>query len=212
MSVAPRIPETHRLILVRHAQSSTDASRHPREWDLTEDGRAAARRLTGLGLFDHATGFYAGPEPKMLDTLAPVATSRAQRIEPEPGFGETQSEGWFEEAEFLATVRRFFEAPHEPPAPGWETAHAAATRFGASADAIRPHHAPIVRPGHVLPGTFAIASGGRALTIYLATLFGYTPSRAFDAWRSLRLPDLAVLELSATAATRLVIPFGTLSI
>jgi hypothetical protein len=76
---------------------------------------------------------------------------------------------------------------------------------------LRARHAPVVHPGHALPGTFAVASGGRALTAYLASLLGYTPEQAFASWRGLRMPDLAVLELAA-APPRVVIPFGALAL
>ena len=188
-----------------------DEARHPGEWGLTDEGQAAARRLAALALFEHAAGFYTGPEPKMLDTLTPVAATRGQQVQPVPDFAESHSEGWLGGDEFLATIRRFFEAPDQPPAPGWEAATAAAARFGAGVERLRGRHAPVAHAGHALPGTFAVASGGRALTAYLTSLLGYSPQQAFEAWRSLRLPDLAVLELSATAPPRLVIPFGTLA-
>jgi broad specificity phosphatase PhoE len=190
MTDPSRVPQAHRVILVRHA---------------------AARRLSALALFDHAGGFYAGPEPRMAQTLTPVAAGYDFRVQVDEAFAETHSAGFFDdEEEFLATVRRFFEQPDEPPAPGWEAASDAATRFAAGIDRLRAVHQPVVRPGHALPGTFAIASGGRALTAYLAHTLGYSPEHAFAQWQRLRMPDLAVLELPAEREPRVVIPFGTL--
>jgi broad specificity phosphatase PhoE len=211
MTDSARIPRTHRVILVRHAQSLVDQTRHPAEWHLAGEGRAAARRLAALGLFDQVAGFYAGPEPKLVHTLAPVAEARGQQVAPEPDFAETRSEGWLDADAFLATVRRFFAAPDRPPARGWESASAAAGRFAAGVERLQARHGPAIYRGHALPGTFAIATGGRMLAAYLAGLFHYTPEQAFDFWRRLRFPDLAVIELSATAPPRLVIPFGTLA-
>ncbi|MGH2355027.1 MAG: histidine phosphatase family protein [Chloroflexota bacterium] len=212
MTDPSRIPQTHRVILIRHARSRVDETRHPQEWGLTDDGRAAARRLAALALFEHAAGFYAGPEPKMLDTLFPVAAERDRQVQADPAFAETRGERWLGEAEFLATVRQFFDAPDRPPAPNWETATEAVDRFAAGVERLCAAHAPVAHPGHALPGTFAIASGGRMLTAYLASLLGYTPHQAFESWRGLRMPDLTVLELAAGAAPRLVIPFGALAI
>src|SRR5689334_20756545 len=118
----PRIPNAHRVILVRHAQSQVDPARDPGEWGLTDEGRAAARRLAALALFEHAAGFYAGPEPKLRETLAPMAAEHGQPVQAEPAFAETRSSGWLGEETFRETVRRLFAAPDQPPAPGWETA------------------------------------------------------------------------------------------
>jgi broad specificity phosphatase PhoE len=207
---APRLPRRHRLILVRHAQSAVDPQRPPSTWGLTEAGRAAAQRLAALGLFDRADAFYAGDEPKMVDTLRPVAAERERQVQADPAFGETHSEGFFGDDEFLATVRRFLAAPDAPPAPGWETAAAARARFGAAVERLRAFHEPNVNRDRVLPATVSIATGGRIITSYLAGVLGWPAGDAFDRWRALKMPDLAVLELDEEGQGTLVIPFGTL--
>jgi|SRR5436190_1182750 len=208
----PRIPNAHRIIFVRHAESQVDPAHDPGEWGLTDEGRAAARRLAALALFEHAAGFYAGPEPKLRETLAPVAAEHGQPVREEPAFAETRSAGWLGEEVFHATVRQLFAAPDRPPAPGWETALAAAARFAAGVERLCARHGPVVYPGHALPGTFAVASGGRALVGYLASLLGYHPDEAFGTWERLRLPDLAVVDLAPEQPPRLVISFGALAI
>lgn len=207
-----RAPEVHRLILVRHARSLVEPARHPREWGLAEEGQGAARRLAALALFEHATGFYAGPEPKMVATLAPVAAAHGHTVRADAAFAETESGEWMGEAEFLATVERFLTAPDAPPTPGWEASNVATARFAGGVARLRDAHPPVVLPGHALPGTFAIASGGRMLTAYLMGLLGLAPDAMFPAWRALRMPDLAVVEVTPTAPARLVIPFGTLTV
>src|SRR5947208_1503831 len=74
------VPDAHRVILVRHDQSRVDPVRDPREWGLTQAGEVAARRLAALALFEHVDGFYAGPEPKMLATLGPVAATYGRAV------------------------------------------------------------------------------------------------------------------------------------
>lgn len=212
MTDQARVPQVHRILLVRHAASHVDQARPPREWGLAERGHAASRRLAALAVFDPAVAFYAGPEPKMLQTLAPVAAARGQEARSEKAFGETESDGWLGDETFSETVRRFFAVPEASPAPGWECARAAAERFSRRIDALRALHPPQVNRDRALPGTFVVASGGRALTAYLALLLGYTPGQAYQAWRALRMPDVAVVELSATAPPRIVIPFGTLTV
>ena len=107
-------PQAHRLLLVRHAHSQVDPQRDPHTWGLTERGRRDAGRLAALALFDHASGYYSGAEPKMEQTLAPVAAARDDGAA-EPALGETGSKGWLaEEGQFKAVVRRFFDHPRRP--------------------------------------------------------------------------------------------------
>jgi broad specificity phosphatase PhoE len=206
------IPQAHRLLLVRHAHSQVDPRREPRTWGLSERGRRDAARLAALALFDHASGYYAGAEPKMEQTLAPVAAAHGMTVQPEVDLGETGSKGWMgEEGQFRAVVQRFFERPLEPPAPGWETRAAATARFTGALDRLLPGHPVVVHPGHALPGTVAIATGGRMLCAYLADALGLDGAQAFAVWGALRMPDLAVLELAPGRTALLVVPFGTLA-
>ena len=219
-----QIPRRHRLILVRHAQSAPDPQHNPREWDLTEEGRAAARRLAALGLLDRADAFYAGPEPKMVHTIEHAATSRDREVRQDAAFAETHSAGWVgpatpasatgsappRTAEFEDTIRRFIEQPDQAAAPGWETAVAARERFSAGVERLRAAYEPNVNRDRVLPGTVVICTGGRMLAAYLSHLLGWSPADTFSHWQSLRMPDLAVLELHEDGQGHIVIPFGTL--
>lgn len=210
MTNSPRIPLVHRVLVVRHAPSRVDEHTPANQWGLSDAGHAAARRLASLAIFDYATGYYAGAEPKMLETLAPVAGEHGLPVHTEPALAESASAGWLSGTRFLGTIHRFFEAPDAPPAPGWEPARQAAARFSARIDELRALHAPPVNRDRVLPGTFAVTSGGRAIIAYLTSLLGYTPAQALSAWQALKMPDVAVLELSATAPPRIIIPFGIL--
>ncbi|HET7771751.1 MAG TPA: histidine phosphatase family protein [Chloroflexota bacterium] len=206
-----QIPRRHRLILIRHARSAPDPQRNPREWDLADEGHAAARRLAALGLLDRADAFYAGPEPKMVHTVEPAATSRDRQVRQEAAFAETHSAGWVGgDAEFQDTIQRFVEQPDQPAVPGWETAVAARERFSAGVERLRAEYEPNVNRDRVLPGTIVICTGGRMLTAYLSHLLGWTPADTFTRWQSLRMPDLAVLELHEDGQGHIVIPFGTL--
>lgn len=208
----PAIPQARWLVLVRHAPSRPEPSRPANEWGLSEEGHAAARRLCALGLFDYTHGFYAGTAPKLTGTLKPVAAAHGMAVEADPAFEETGSAGWLGQETFAETVRRLFAAPEEEPAPGWESASAAVTRFTAGVERLVARHAPDAQRGHVRPGTFAVCSGGRMLTAYLAHVLGYGAERAFETWQALRTPDVAVVELAPEAAPRVVIPFGTLRV
>ena len=205
------LPQARRVVLVRHARPRIAIARPSREWPLHPEGTEAAARLTALGLFEHVTGLYAGPEPKMAATLAPVAAQRHLTVQIEADLSESAVGGWLDGAFFLATVGRFFGVPDQPAALGWETSAAAAARFASAVERLSVQYGPVVRPGHVNPGTFAIVSGGRVLTAYLASALGYTSEDAFQVWRRLRMPDIAVLEITPDVRPRLVIPFGILA-
>ena len=226
-SASVKIPRHHRLILIRHAQSAVDPQRPPAEWGLTEDGEAAARRLAALGLLDRAMGFYAGPEPKMIQSLEPAVIDRRHTVQADAAFAETHSEGFLGNDQFLAAVQRVFTAPDEPPAPRWETATAACSRFAAGVDRLRQVHEPDRNGDRVVPGTVVICTGGRMLISYLAAVLDWSAAEAMAHWRALKMPDLAVLELDeqpedaqrpkgvrgwgeGVGKGDLVIPFGTL--
>jgi broad specificity phosphatase PhoE len=206
----PHLPQARRVILVRHARPRTRPRIPAPEWELSEEGQAAARRLAALGLFEHATSLYSGPEPKMQATLASVAEERGLAVQSLPEFAESRVGGWLDQGPFLAAAGRYLSSPDQPAAPGWETASAVATRFSAAIERLCGYHPPVVHPGHINPGTFAVVSGGRALSAYLAVLFAYPAEQTFQLWRTLRMPDVAVVELAPDAPPRLVIPFGAL--
>jgi broad specificity phosphatase PhoE len=179
---------------------------------LTEGGRRDAERLAALAIFDHASGYYAGAEPKMEQTLAAVAAAHGMTVQLESALGETGSTGWLgEEGQFREVVQRFFDHPQAPPAPRWETRAEATERFKGAVTCLLPRHPVVVHRGHALPGTVAIASGGRMLCAYLADALGLDAARAFAIWSALKMPDLAVLELTPDRAPRLVVPFGTIA-
>jgi broad specificity phosphatase PhoE len=206
------IPQAHRLLLVRHARSQVDPQREPRTWGLAEGGRRDAERLAALAVFDHASGYYAGAEPKLEQTLAPVAAAHGMTVQADPALGESGSTGWLgEEGRFREVVRRFFDHPQASPAPGWETRAEATERFKGAVARLLPRHPVVVHRGHALPGTVAIASGGRILCAFLADALGLDAERALALWSALKMPDLAVLELAPDRAARLVVPFGTIA-
>ena len=226
-------PRRHRLVLIRHAQSAVNPQTPPATWGLSEEGHAGARRLGALGLFDRVRAFYAGPEPKMIQTLEPVATARARlaalppsalagvphdgpptalAVQTDPAFAETHSEGFLGSDEFIATIRRVLEDPDTAPAPGWETAAAARARFNAAVEELRRRHEPEASGDRILPANLAICTGGRMLSAYLSGLLGWTPQESFERWQALKMPDVALVELDESGAGTVVIPFGTLAI
>ena len=133
-----------RLVLVRHAQSAPDPARPSSEWDLSDEGRRAAR---GLRL-DGVTRLLAGPEPRMASTLVHLGP-----VEIDDRLRESDTSGWLDDPDaFLDAVRRFHAGD---PLPGWEPASSVVERVTACFD-----------------DGVAIASGGRAISAVVASLTG----------------------------------------
>lgn len=213
MTGAPALPRVLRVVLVRHAAAvppSTGVRADAR--GLTPDGEAAARRLAQFGVFDRATGFFAGPEARMTATIAPVAAVQGRSVVEMPALAEGDSGGWLSPELFDAAVRRYFAEPASAPMPGWESRHAVGWRVGGQVEAVRGACPPDVSPDRVVPGVAVIATGGRAAITFLADQLEWTADEAHAAWTRLRFPDVAVIDLPIDGAPRLVIPFGALPV
>ena len=231
-----RVPQVLRVVLVRHAAAVAPGAGVPIDRPLTSDGMSQADRLRWLNLFDLATGFYAGPEARMIATLEPGATSRRRKVVAMAALAETASGGWLPDDQFAEVIGRYFAHPAIVPAPGWEAGSVAAQRFGSQVEALRAAHPPHVNRDRAVPGVVVVSTGGRVAIAWLASCLGWSGADAETAWRRLRFPDIAVVDLpkgppngeqagpgwagrsglqsgvsgSVGEAARLVIPFGIL--
>lgn len=218
-----RVPQVLRVVLVRHAAAEAPGSGVPIDRPLTSDGMSQADRLRWLNLFDLATGFYAGPEARMIATLAPGATSRGREVVSKAALAETASGGWLPDDQFAEVIGRYFAHPAIVPAPGWEPGSVAAQRFGSQVEALRAAHPPHVNRDRAVPGVVVVSTGGRVAIAWLASCLGWSGADAESAWRRLRFPDIAVVDLPkgeanvnqaglgwGGEAARLIIPFGVL--
>ena len=231
-----RVPQVLRVVLVRHATAEAPGAGVPIDRPLTPGGMSQADRLRWLNLFDLATGFYAGPEARMIATLAPGATSRGREVVNKAALAETASGGWLPDDQFAEVIGRYFAHPAIVPAPGWEAGSVAAQRFGSQVEALRAAHPPHVNRDRAVPGVVVVSTGGRVAIAWLASCLGWSGSDAESAWRRLRTPDIAVVDLpkgapnveqvgpgwagrsglqsgvsgSGGEAARLIIPFGVL--
>ena len=190
-----RVPQVLRVVLVRHATAQAPGSGVPIDRPLTSDGMSQADRLRWLNLFDLATGFYAGPEARMIGTLAPGATSRGREVLNMAALAETASGGWLPDEQFAEVIGRYFAHPAIVPAPGWEAGSVAAQRFGSQVEALRAAHPPHVNRDRAVPGVVVVSTGGRVAIAWLASCLGWSGADAETAWRRLRFPDIAVVDL-----------------
>jgi len=175
-----------------------DAGTPPSTWGLTDVGR-----LDAVQLVDHLpqvsiVAIACGGEPKMIETVTPLAQRLGISVTVDAAFAETHGDGWFEIDEFHALVARLFAEPGQPPAAGWECGGDAAARFLAG-----------LRRLHVGDGAVVVCSGGRMLTSVLVALGVFRGDEAFGVWSHLRMPDVAVLSMPADGPALLVTAFGT---
>ena len=190
-----RVPQVLRVVLVRHATAEAPGAGVPIDRPLTSDGMSQAGRLRWLNLFDLATGFYAGPEARMIATLTPGAASRGREVVSKAALAETTSGGWLPDDQFAEVIGRYFAHPAIVPAPGWESGSVAAQRFGSQVEALRAAHPPHVNRDRAVPGVVVVSTGGRVAVAWLASCLGWSGADAESAWRRLRTPDIAVVDL-----------------
>ncbi len=174
-----------RLFLLRHCQSAVDSTRDPSTWGLTPTGFDDAQRLARSPLLVDASIVAAGDEPKMVETVQPLADQLAINVTVSPRLAESGSGGWVSDEEFEPLVRRLLEDPDRAPAVGWESATATADRILAEIDDIAAG-----RP----TGDIVVCTGGRAITASLIGLRLLDPIDALESWRALQMPDVVVVQ------------------
>lgn len=175
-----------RMVLVRHCQSAVDAAAHPSTWELTGEGHRQAVILASSPWFEGATILAAGPEPKMVQSLRPTAERLGIDIFIGDAFRETQA-AWLPQEEFISSVGQLFASPTSAPAAGWEPSRDAGLRFLAGVRSIARS-----RPDDDV----VVCSGGRALTSLLVELGAIECDVAFSCWQSIRMPDIAVVDMT----------------
>jgi broad specificity phosphatase PhoE len=175
-----------RVVLVRHGQSAVDAAAHPSTWTLTAEGHRQAADLASSPWFEGAAILAAGPEPKMVQSLRPTAERLGIDIAIDDAFRETEAT-WLPHEEFLSSVTQLFASPTSEPAAGWEPSRDAGLRFLAGMRSIS-----LSRPDDDL----VVCSGGRALTSLLVELGAVGRDVAFSCWQSIRMPDIAVVDMA----------------
>ena len=126
----------------------------------------------------------------MVQTLHPTAERLGIDVVIDDAFRETDA-SWLPDEEFLSGVRRLFASPTSSPAAGWEPSREAALRFLVGVTSISSAWPDV---------DIVVCSGGRALTSLLMELAVIDSERAFSYWQSIRMPDLAVVDMPANGA------------
>src|SRR5262245_4479007 len=156
----------------------------PDEWELSEDGRAAAAALTRL--LPAGSRLVGSNEPKAWQTLEPAGS-----VVRDPRLNEIARIGEPWEGDFQAWRRSYVSGVDHP---GWEPRAEVAARFGAG---VTDHLEAASTTGSVL----VVASHGMAMTLWLTARIGLADPGEF--WAGLRFPDAHLVDLRAGTVRRL---------
>ena len=189
------------MVLVRHCRSAVDAAAHPSTWALTGEGHRQAANLASSPCLAAATILAAGPEPKMVQSLRPTAERLGIDIAIDDAFRETEAT-WLPHEQFLSRVTQLFASPTSAPAAGWEPSRDAGLRFLAGVRSIS-----LSRPDDDI----VVCSGGRALTSLLVELGAIPRDLAFSCWQTIRMPDIAVVDMTTDGSPVMLHHFADIS-
>jgi broad specificity phosphatase PhoE len=185
-----------RLILVRHAEVIQDPGSPVEFWQLSFDGSTAAADLATHPALASTDCIWSSPEPKALATAEGLAAGREVRVHPDLRELDRRAVGWVgDRAAYVALVEEILGLP-EASVRGCERARGAERRFAAAVDGILAG-----APG----ADVAVVSHGLVLTLYLSRLL-QLPRPSLEIWRSIRFPDVCVVDPDAR---ELVVPFGS---
>jgi broad specificity phosphatase PhoE len=139
---------------------------------------------------------YSSPEWKAHETAQIIAGMNGIAVSLIEDLREVErpARRWFDDrypGGYAGAVAAYFAAPHEA-THGWEPPAAAQARMRACIATLRTW----------APEPFAVAGHGLTLSLYLASVIGAEPL-AF--WPSIRLPDIAVVDVECGTILQ---PFG----
>jgi broad specificity phosphatase PhoE len=172
------------LVLVRHARVSPEPGKPLRLWGLSEHGRRAAEALGQREALRTVRVIASSPESKAAQTAAAFANGRPIVEVADLGELDRSAAGFIAtEAERLGLVRAILEQP-DVSIRGCEAASDARNRFVRAIDGLVADNPR---------GGLAVVAHGTVLSLYMAHLRGLATAD-FEAWRRIRLPDLAVVD------------------
>jgi 2,3-bisphosphoglycerate-dependent phosphoglycerate mutase len=177
------------LYAARHAQVAVRADAPREEWHLSPEGAESARRLAREGRWEGVAVLHHSPEPKAAETAAAIGEVLGARLVPAPDLRELHMDPVFLPTDvFERRVGAYLGGAADP---GFEDYAEAQRRVLACVRAVVAGAAG--RPA-------AIVSHGRLLTVLFSALCGERLGAA--EWRSIRLPDLSVVDLAAGHVVR----------
>ena len=167
------------LHLVRHGRPLVRRGVPAAQWDLDPESYDDVWALRASGRLPTAAAGFTSPEPKAVQT-AQLLTDGEVGVLDEVREHERSGE-WLDD--FTGAVRRAFEHPEEPAAPGWEPMAVCRDRVVPAVRRVLDVHGgdDVVLVGH-----------GTAWTVLVADLTGRPPD--LQRWESLAMPDVLTVE------------------
>ena len=179
-----------RLILVRHARPVVDPNRGADEWELHPAGQDALERLAALPLFAGAQRIVSSTERKAIATAEAIRRHHTlPPLEQREALGELRK-GSFVHGDHDAVMARLFEQPDQPVLEGWESGSDARQRFSTCLEQLAAETEDLI-----------VVTHGTVLSLYLAALRGQERVD-FAEWRSIGMPDVAVVDTGARKLVR----------
>ena len=177
----------NRVILVRHAQVSPQPEIPSDLWALSADGQAGAAALASRPDIAAAEAVYTSPELKARLTAEALAGSRRVGVVEDLRELDRRALGWVgSEGAYASIVEEILARPEES-VRSCERAADATRRVVAAIGTLAARHPT---------GTVVAVSHGIVLTLLISAVLGLDRPSA-SIWRSIRFPDVAVIEPEA---------------
>ena len=181
-----------RLLLVRHAAPIIGSSVASEEWVLSPEGEEAAEQLA-LALASYGSlPVYASPEAKAVHTARPIARQWGVEVGIERDLREVRGRPWVDSrAEYEETVGRYLRGEAVD---GWEERTGARRRIATAVEKLMGPDQDVL-----------VVSHGLVFVLWLSWLLKVEPDTLFPVWRTIRFPDLCIVDWKAGDVVR---PFG----
>jgi broad specificity phosphatase PhoE len=182
-----------KLILIKHAAPEVVPSVPSEQWHLSEKGRASCAPLAEQIRPFSPTNIVSSIEPKAVETAELVAATIGVLHSTAPDLHEHDRTNvpHMRSSEFISAMELFFRKPDELVL-GRETARQVEQRFTRAVEMVVHEH-----PNQDV----AIVSHGTVIALLLAR---HSNRTAFQLWRELGLPSLAILDSSTLKPERVV--------
>jgi broad specificity phosphatase PhoE len=180
----PDPPGGKKLILIKHAMPAILPEVPPSQWQLSEQGQQSCSWLAEKLAAWQPTQIISSIELKAQQTAHNVAATLGLPVSTWPDLHEheRQRSDYTSQADFQASIKRFFAAPEELVF-GCETARQAQQRFSTTVQKLLETY-----PDQ----TLAVVAHGTVITLFVAQTNLFEP---FGFWNKLTLPSMVVLSL-----------------
>ena len=181
-----------RLLLVRHAAPLIDPPAPSSEWVLSPQGEEAARRFAQSLTAPPPSPVYSSAETKAVHTARLLAEGWGVQVGIEEDLHEVEGRPWANSpVEYEETVGRYLRGKAVD---GWEERTGAQRRIATAVQKLMGPDQDVL-----------VVSHGLVLVLCLAWLLKVEAGILFPVWRTIRFPDLCIVDWETGEVVR---PFG----